>query len=79
MKKTILVDTDVLVDFLRGYGKAVAYLKSHSHEIALSSIVVAELFAGVRDDEQERLNEFLSLFPVLPVTPEIAKTGGLFF
>ena len=78
MKKCILVDTDVIVDFFRGYDKAVAYLRDHSSEIVLSSIVVAELYAGVRDDEKERLEDFVSLFPILPITPEIAKTGGLF-
>ena len=77
MKKRILIDTDVVVDFLRGYDKAIAYLKNYPSEIALSSIVVAELYAGVRDDEREKLDEFVSLFPVLPITPEIAKAGGL--
>jgi len=76
MKKRILIDTDVVVDFLRGYDKAIAYLKNYPSEIALSSIVVAELYAGVRDDEREKLDEFVSLFPVLPITPEIAKAGG---
>ncbi len=77
MKKIILVDTDVVVDFLRGYNKAVIYLKKHLHEIALSSIAVAELFAGVKDDEKEKLDEFISLFPVFPITIEIAKAGGM--
>lgn len=77
MKKMILIDTDVVVDFLRGYDEAVAYLKGLSGEVALSSIAVAELYAGVRDDEREKLDEFVSLFPVLPITPEIAKNGGL--
>lgn len=77
MKKMILIDTDVVVDFLRGYDEAVAYLKGLSGEVALSSISVAELYAGVRDDEREKLDEFISLFPVLPITSEIAKNGGL--
>ena len=75
--KRILLDTDVVVDFLRGYDKAVTYLKSHSSEIVLSCIVVAELYAGVRDDEQKKLDEFVSLFSVFPITAEIAKAGGL--
>lgn len=78
MKKQILVDTDVIVDFLRGYTKAIAYVENHSAEIVLSSIVVAELYAGVRDDERARLDDFVTLFPILPITSEIAKTGGLF-
>ena len=78
MKKQILVDTDVIVDFLRGYTKAISYVENHSAEIVLSSIVVAELYAGVRDDERARLDDFVTLFPILPITSEIAKAGGLF-
>ena len=68
MKKQILVDTDVIVDFLRGYAKAISYVENHSAEIVLSSIVVAELYAGVRDDERAKLDDFLALFPILPIT-----------
>ena len=78
MNKKFLIDTDIIVDFLRGYEKAVDYFKNQSDEIVLSSIVVAELYAGVRDDERERLKMFISLFPVLPITPEVARVGGLF-
>ena len=79
VEKPILVDTDVLVDFLRGYSKAVAFVNRHSGRIVLSSIVVAELYAGVKGNtEESALDSFISLFPVLPVTGEIAKAGGLY-
>jgi hypothetical protein len=79
MTNSILLDTDVLVDFLRGYSKAVAFINAQSDRIILSSIVVAELFAGVRGDaEQVVLEDFISLFRVIPVDTEIAKTGGLY-
>ena len=42
-------------------------------------IVVAELYAGIRDeDEREKIDEFVGLFPIIPVTLEIAKSGGLY-
>jgi hypothetical protein len=45
----------------------------------LSSIVVAELYAGVKgDDEQTTIENFVSLFRVIPVGVEIAKAGGLY-
>ena len=47
MTRSILLDTDVLVDFFRGHSKAVAFVNAHSAHIILSSIVVAELFAGI--------------------------------
>ena len=51
MSRPILVDTDVLVDFLRGLETAVSFVDVHSDRIILSSIVVAELYAGVRSGE----------------------------
>ncbi len=79
MEEFILPDTDVLVDFFRGNGKGVAFVNAHAARIILSSIVVAELFAGVRGpDEQTVLEDFVSLFHVVPVTAEIAKAAGLY-
>ncbi len=79
MAGSILLDTDVLVDFFRGYSKAVAFVNAHSDRIILSSIVVAELYAGVKGDaEQAALENFVSLFRVVPVSVEIAKAGGLY-
>jgi len=78
MAGAILIDTDVLVDFFRGHRKAVAFVNAHADQIILSSIVVAELYAGVKGDaEQVALEDFISLFRVVPVDAEIAKTGGL--
>ncbi len=75
----LLLDTDVLVDFLRGHSEAVAFVNAHSARIILSSIVVAELYAGVRGDrEQAVLEALVSLFRIVPVSGEIAKTGGLY-
>ena len=79
MASFFLLDTDVLVDFLRGYSKAVTFVNANSPRVILSSIVVAELYAGVRGDtEQTALENFVSLFPIIPVTSEIAKAGGLY-
>jgi predicted nucleic acid-binding protein len=79
MARSILLDTDVLVDFLRGHSKAVAFVDARQDRIILSSIVVAELYAGVKgDDEQSVLETFVSLFRVVPVSAEIAKAGGLY-
>ena len=79
MAGPILLDTDVLVDFLRGYSQGVIFVNAHADRIILSSIVVAELYAGVKgDDEQAALDQFVSLFRIVPVTTEIAKLGGLY-
>ncbi|MGW8159737.1 MAG: PIN domain-containing protein [Desulfoprunum sp.] len=81
MADSFLLDTDVLIDFLRGYDKAVDFVtaNANSHRIILSSIVVAELYAGVKGaGELSSLNNFISLFNVIPVTSEIARAGGLY-
>ena len=79
MAGSILLDTDVLVDFFRGYNEAVTFVYAYSSRIILSSVVVAELYAGVKGDaEQTVLDNFISLFRVIPVTAEIAKAGGLY-
>ena len=79
MEKPILVDTDVLVDFLRGHGKAVNFVNKYNDRIILSSIVVAELFASVKGEAEEvALQDFIFLFRVVPVSAEIAKAGGLY-
>ena len=79
MAKPVLVDTDVMVDFLRGHPKAVALLQACSNRIILSSIVVAELYAGVRGaDELSALDSLIALFRVVPVTPALARAGGLY-
>jgi predicted nucleic acid-binding protein len=79
MAGSLLLDTDILVDFLRGYSKAVTFVHANSFRIILSSIVVAELYAGVKGDaELTALENFVSLFRIIPVTSEIAKAGGLY-
>ncbi|MBI2882707.1 MAG: type II toxin-antitoxin system VapC family toxin [Candidatus Methylomirabilis oxyfera] len=78
MRKPVLVDTDVMVDFLRGNPKAVALVQTHSAWLILSSIVAAELYAGVRgDEEMSKLDSLISLFRVVPVSIELARAGGL--
>ena len=78
MHGPILADTDVLADFLRGNSKALALIRASSDRMTLSSIVVAELYAGVKGaEEQAALDAFIALFRVIPITQEIARAGGL--
>ncbi len=74
----ILVDTDVMVDFLRGRDVAVAFVKKHATRVMLSSIAVTELYAGFKDEaEQAVLDDLVSLLRVVPVSLDIARAGGL--
>ena len=79
MSNAILVDTDVLIDFLRGNDKAISFIDEVSPHIILSPIVVAELYAGVKGaDELSVLDNFISLFRIVPIDSDIAKSGGLY-
>ena len=79
MIKPLLVDTDILIDYLRGLIPAVQFIKSRSNHIIISAVSVAELYAGVRDGkENDHLDEFMSIFPIMEVTTEIARIGGLY-
>jgi hypothetical protein len=79
VERPLLVDTDVLVDYFRGRPEAVDFVRARSHRIVLSSLVVAELCAGVRgDEEREILDAFVSLFRIVPVSAGIAKAAGLY-
>ena len=79
MLKPVLFDTDVMVDFLRGHSKAVALVKRHAGAVSLSSIVVAELYAGVKGHrELSTLGDLITFCRVVPVTSEIARAGGLY-
>jgi len=79
MPNSILVDTDIFIDFLRGYNKAIAFIDKFSSQIILSPIVVAELYAGVKGNgELTVLDNFISIFHVVPLTSKIAKIGGLY-
>jgi hypothetical protein len=49
MAEKVLLDTDVLIDYLRDYPAAVVYLESLPQPLLVSAITVAELYSGVRE------------------------------
>ncbi len=74
----MLVDTDVLIDYLRGKKNASKFIEKSIDEICVSAITVGELYQGVIEGkERVALDSLISAFVVLPVTEEIAKDGGL--
>ncbi len=67
------------VDFLRGHPKAAHLIHDHAGRIILSSMVAAELYAGVKGNKElATLDKLLSLFRMVPVSAEMARIGGLF-
>ena len=79
MTVSLLLDTDVLIDYLRSRSEAVTYIESLTEPLVMSAITLAELYAGVREGpERTALDTFVRAFTVLPVDEEIAVKGGLY-
>ncbi len=78
MTKRLLLDTDVLIDFLRGQPQAVQLLEDTDYEFYLSAVSVAELYVGVRDGrEREVLDQLVGLLRTIEISTEIAQQAGL--
>jgi predicted nucleic acid-binding protein len=67
----VLVDSDVLVDHLRGQRR----FAPGKDEIHVSSVTRAELFAG-RGTEERRVRRLLESFAELPVDRAVAERAG---
>lgn len=79
MPERLLIDTDVLIDYLRANADAVSYLENLRDIPLISVITVAELHAGVREGrERTALTDFIEAFEIAPLTKQIASTGGLY-
>lgn len=74
----LLIDTDVLIDYLRDRVESVQYLESLTPPLSVSAVTVAELYAGVRDGaERVVLDRFIDSFQVIPVDADIAVRAGI--
>jgi hypothetical protein len=78
MVRRFLVDTDVLIEYLRGSAQAIRFLEGVEGSLCVSAITVAELYSGAKGEEEETaLAQFLSAFEVIPVDEPLAVRGGL--
>ncbi len=76
--RNIIVDTDILIDFLRGRKKSQEYLLSNFEDsiIYCSVITVAEIYAGMKHHEKERTSELIDSLHIIPINREIAEKAG---
>ena len=74
----IIVDTDILIDFLRGRPQAREFLlRIHDEATACcSAITVGEIFAGMRESEEAATRQLIAGLSVMPVTQDIAEKAG---
>jgi len=74
-----LLDSDILVEYLRNRPQAVDYVDTLEGNLLISVITVAELIAGARNQvERQSIELFLAALEVIPIDYAIAKQGGLF-
>lgn len=75
---SVVVDTDILIHFLRGSEVAKSFLRTVTGEAApcCSVITVAEIHAGMRTSEKKATQELLDSLVILPVTREVAEVAG---
>jgi len=79
MPETLLIDTDVIIDYLRGRPDAVSYLEQLTHSPLISVVTVAELYSGVREGgERKDLGHFISSFELVSIDEDTAVKGGLY-
>ncbi|HZA38602.1 MAG TPA: type II toxin-antitoxin system VapC family toxin [Candidatus Baltobacteraceae bacterium] len=72
----VLLDSDILIDYLRGLSAARNYFKSVD-AAAISVVSVTELVSGARNDEEEAaMNELFSTMHIVGVDEKIAREAG---
>ena len=75
----LLLDTCVLIDYLRNRPAAIDFLHRMQERAAVSVITTAELYAGVRDQaEQTRVDAVLTRLLIRDVDLAIARLAGRF-
>lgn len=76
-----LLDSDILIDFLRGRAAAwslITRLQATGEAPLISTVSVAEILAGAQRDEEEAVERLLSVLEKVPVSESIARSAGAF-
>jgi len=77
MKPSILIDSVILIDHLRGLDEAASWLRSlREGEGVISVITRAEVLSGGSDEETAAAFDLCELFPCLALTRETADLAA---
>ena len=69
----ILLDTNVLIEILKGTQKTVAYLENLEEAQALSAVSLMELYYGAFNKaEIKQIDRFASLFEQIPINKAVS-------
>jgi predicted nucleic acid-binding protein len=75
----LLLDSSVLIDALRlrrGRRQWLAELVRGGHTLATSALNIAEVYAGMRPQEDARTKAFLNALPCYEITASVAEMAG---
>lgn len=77
LMKQALLDTNILIYFLKGDPKALEMISLFDKTPFVSAVTVMELYHGARGFEQEQeIHEVLQYVTILPLDQSIAKKAG---
>jgi predicted nucleic acid-binding protein len=74
-----LIDTDVLIDHLRGEKRALSFLKQIGGEgsvVSYSVIGKAEIYSGIQPEEEDAVSRLFRGMREIPVDGEVAEMAG---
>jgi predicted nucleic acid-binding protein len=77
---TILLDSCVIFDFLKGRRRRREYLEKlvdRGHLLACCAVNLTEVYVGMRENERSHTEQFLSSLEFFPIGPEVAKLAGV--
>ena len=75
----ILLDSDVIIAWLRGYEpyvELIPELLDRGAALTWSPVSVAEIFAGARKTEERQIENLFLIFDVYPISSEVGRRAG---
>jgi len=77
INSNILIDTDIIIDHLRGFGNFLDILKNNSDSTGYISVIsVAEIYSFLYPHEYEIVDKLIGEMTILDVDSNIAKFAG---
>lgn len=76
--QTVIIDTDIAIDYLRGLEQAKKLMQRlwEGNTAHISILSVYELYAGMRENEAKDTENFINACIIEPVTVEICEKAG---
>lgn len=76
--QTVLIDTDIAIDYLRGHREAIELIAPlwEQNRAYLSILSAYELYAGMRDKEKKDTENFVNACIIEPVTMKVAMAAA---